>query len=75
MKTELGGQVAAASFRDAMDTAVSGLKDIVAKHGPGSYRFNWVASGRPAGDYTFRVTADDDQGQHSVAERDFTVGG
>lgn len=46
-----------------------------AKHGPGSYRFNWVAAGRPAGDYTFRVTADDDQGQHSVAERDFTVGG
>ncbi len=42
---------------------------------PGTYRFNWVALGRPAGDYTFRVTADDDQGNHSVAERDFTVRG
>jgi hypothetical protein len=42
---------------------------------PGTYRFNWVAAGRPAGDYTFRVTADDDQGRHSVAERDFTVSG
>jgi NADH-quinone oxidoreductase subunit G len=36
MKTELGGQVAAASFREAMDVAVRDLKDIVAKHGPGS---------------------------------------
>jgi Phosphodiester glycosidase len=44
-------------------------------HAPGSYRFSWSASGRPAGDYTFRVTADDDQGRHSVAERDFTVRG
>jgi hypothetical protein len=41
---------------------------------PGTYRFNWVALGRAAGEYTFRVTADDDQGRHSVAERDFTVG-
>jgi hypothetical protein len=40
---------------------------------PGTYRFNWPAQGRPPGDYTFRVTADDDQGRHSVAERDFTV--
>jgi hypothetical protein len=45
-----------------------------ASHPPGTYKFNWVALGRPAGDYTFRVTADDDQGRHSVAERDFTVG-
>ena len=40
---------------------------------PGTYRFTWAAQGRPAGDYTFRVTADDDQGLHSIAERDFTV--
>jgi hypothetical protein len=44
-----------------------------ATHPPGTYRFNWAAQGRPAGDYTFRVTADDDQGRHSVAERDFSV--
>jgi len=42
-------------------------------HPAGTYRFNWAAAGRPAGDYTFRVAADDDQGRHSVAERDFTV--
>jgi Phosphodiester glycosidase len=42
---------------------------------PGTYRFDWSAAGRPAGDWTFRVTADDDQGGHSVAERDFTVRG
>lgn len=42
---------------------------------PGTYRFNWVALGRPPGEYTFRVTADDDRGNHSVAERDFTVRG
>jgi Phosphodiester glycosidase len=42
---------------------------------PGTYRFNWVALGRSTGEYTFRVTADDDQGRHSVAERDFTVRG
>jgi hypothetical protein len=46
-----------------------------ASHPAGSYRFNWVAAGRRAGDYTFRVTADDDQGRHSVAERDFTLRG
>jgi hypothetical protein len=44
-------------------------------HPPGTYRFSWSASGRQAGEYTFRVTADDDQGRHSVAERDFTVRG
>src|SRR5204862_3725502 len=42
---------------------------------PGTYRFNWTASGRTAGEWTFRVTADDDKGRHSVAERDFTVRG
>jgi hypothetical protein len=42
-------------------------------HPPGTYRFNWAATGHSAGDYTFRVTADDDQGRHSVAERDFSV--
>ena len=42
---------------------------------PGTYRFNWVALGRVPGEYTFRVTADDDRGRHSVAERDFTVRG
>jgi Phosphodiester glycosidase len=42
---------------------------------PGTYRFNWSAAGHPAGDYTFRVTADDNQGGHSVAERDFSVRG
>ena len=46
-----------------------------AAHPPGTYKFDWVAQGRPAGEYTFRVTADDDQGRHSVAERDFTVRG
>ncbi len=42
---------------------------------PGTYRFNWTAPGRTAGEWTFRVTADDEQGRHSVAERDFTVRG
>jgi Phosphodiester glycosidase len=44
-------------------------------HPPGTYRFNWVALGHSPGKYTFRVTADDDQGRRSVAERDFTVRG
>ena len=42
---------------------------------PGSYRLNWTAAGQPVGAWTFRVTADDDQGRHSVAERDFTLHG
>jgi len=58
-------------------TTVGPTGDVVQvdadKRGPGTYRFNWVALGRPPGDYTFRVTAEDDQGNHSVAERDFTV--
>ena len=42
---------------------------------PGVYRLNWSAAGQPQGSWTFRVVADDDQGRHSVAERDFTVHG
>jgi hypothetical protein len=40
---------------------------------PGTYRFNWAASGQPAGAWTFHVVADDNQGQHSTADRDFTL--
>jgi hypothetical protein len=58
-------------------TTVGPTGDVVtldsATRPPGTYRLNWAAQGRPSGDYTFRVTADDDQGRHSVAERDFTV--
>jgi hypothetical protein len=42
---------------------------------PGVYNLNWNAAGQPQGAWTFRVTADDDQGRHSVAERDFTIRG
>jgi hypothetical protein len=42
---------------------------------PGVYRLNWNAAGQPQGAWTFRVAADDDQGRHSVAERDFTLRG
>ena len=42
---------------------------------PGVYRFNWSAAGQPQGEWTFHVVADDDQGRHSVAERDFAVRG
>jgi hypothetical protein len=42
---------------------------------PGLYRLTWNVAGQPQGAWTFRVTADDDQGRHSVAERDFTVRG
>jgi hypothetical protein len=45
------------------------------QRGAGSYNLTWNASGQPQGEWTFRVTADDDQGRHSVAERDFTVRG
>ena len=41
--------------------------------GPGTYRLSWPAGGRPAGAWTFRVVADDDQGRRSTAERDFTL--
>jgi hypothetical protein len=40
---------------------------------PGSYRFNWTPGARAQGDWTFHVTALDDQGRQSVAERDFTL--
>lgn len=43
------------------------------QHAPGTYRFAWSAAGRTAGDWTFRVTATDDQGRRSVADRDFTL--
>jgi hypothetical protein len=42
---------------------------------PGLYNLTWSAAGQPQGAWTFRVTADDDQGRHSVAERDFTIRG
>jgi hypothetical protein len=42
---------------------------------PGVFRLNWSTAGRPQGAWTFRVVADDDQGRHSVAERDFTLRG
>jgi Phosphodiester glycosidase len=38
---------------------------------PGIYRFTWNGAGQPEGNWTFRVTADDDLGRHSVAERQF----
>ena len=41
----------------------------------GTYNATWNAAGQPQGAWTFRVTADDDQGRRSVAERDFTVRG
>jgi len=41
----------------------------------GLHSLTWSAAGQPQGAWTFRVTADDDQGRHSVAERDFTVRG
>ncbi|MFL5981702.1 MAG: phosphodiester glycosidase family protein [Gaiellaceae bacterium] len=40
---------------------------------PGTYRLSWTAAGQPTGDWTFRVVADDDQGQRSTAERGFTL--
>jgi hypothetical protein len=41
--------------------------------GPGTYRLAWSAGDQPAGSWTFRVLADDDQGRRSTAERDFTL--
>jgi len=40
---------------------------------PGVYRFNWNGAGQPEGAWTFRVVADDDQGRHSAAERQFSL--
>ncbi len=41
---------------------------------PGTYRFSWPGSApAPEGRWTFSATADDDQGRHSVSERQFSV--
>jgi hypothetical protein len=40
---------------------------------PGTYRFTWNGTGQPEGAWTFRVTADDDLGRHSVADRQFAL--
>ena len=40
---------------------------------PGTYRLALAAGEQPAGAWTFRVVADDDQGRRSTAERDFTL--
>jgi Phosphodiester glycosidase len=40
---------------------------------PGTYRFTWNGAGQPEGAWTFRVTADDDLGRHSVADRQFAL--
>jgi hypothetical protein len=40
---------------------------------PGMYRFTWNGAGQPEGAWTFRVTADDDLGRHSVADRQFPL--
>ena len=40
---------------------------------PGNYRFNWSGAGQPEGAWTFRVTADDDLGRRSVADRQFAL--
>jgi hypothetical protein len=39
----------------------------------GVYKFNWDGAGQPEGNWTFRVTADDDLGRHSVADRQFAL--
>jgi hypothetical protein len=39
----------------------------------GTYRFTWNGAGQPEGAWTFRVTADDDLGRHSVADRQFAL--
>jgi hypothetical protein len=41
--------------------------------GPGVYRFNWTGAGQPEGAWTFRVTADDDLGRRSSADRQFSI--
>jgi flagellar hook assembly protein FlgD len=40
---------------------------------PGVYRFNWNGAGQPEGAWTFRVTADDDLGRRSTADRQFSL--
>jgi hypothetical protein len=39
----------------------------------GSYTFTWDGAGQPPGAWTFRVTADDDLGRHSTADRQFSL--
>lgn len=39
----------------------------------GNYRFNWTGAGQPEGSWAFRVVADDDQGRHSAADRQFAL--
>jgi hypothetical protein len=40
---------------------------------PGVYRFDWNGVGQPEGPWSFEVTADDDLGRRSVAERQFSL--
>jgi len=40
---------------------------------PGIYRFDWNGVGQPEGAWTFRVTADDDLGRRSIADRQFSL--
>lgn len=40
---------------------------------PGVYRFEWNGVGQPEGPWTFRVTADDDLGRRSIADRQFSL--
>jgi hypothetical protein len=40
---------------------------------PGVYKFNWTGAGQPEGAWTFRVSADDDAGRHSTADRQFSL--
>jgi hypothetical protein len=39
----------------------------------GLYRFTWNGVGQPEGSWTFRVTADDDLGRRSIADRQFSL--
>jgi hypothetical protein len=40
---------------------------------PGNYRFTWNGVGQPEGTWAFRVTADDDLGRRSTADRQFSL--
>ena len=40
---------------------------------PGTYRFPWAPTGAPEGRWRFSVTAVDDRGQSSTADRTFTL--
>jgi Phosphodiester glycosidase len=41
--------------------------------GPGTYRFRWDGKGQPEGAWAFKVTADDDSGARSTADRQFSL--